>query len=89
MRAGYHIQGDGMKKRNVIGSAVRRLRLAAQLSVDELSVRLRQAGSRLRPKDIADIETGGRRVMDRDIPHFSQALGVQIEALFSASRRNR
>lgn len=76
-----------MKNQNVIGPVVRRLRLAACLSVEELSARMSRSGSTLRPKNIADIEAGTRHVMDWDILHLSQALGVQIDALFSSSRR--
>lgn len=76
-----------MRKHNVIGPSVRRIRLGARLSIEELSLCMSRSGSRLEPEDIERIEAGVRPVMDRDILHFSRALGVGIDALFSSPRR--
>ena len=71
-----------MKKKNVIGPAVRRLRLSASLPVEELAARMARAGSTLTAKDVAAIETGIRRVKDMDVLHFAQALQVRMKDLY-------
>ena len=76
-----------MKKQNVIGPAVHRLRQSASLPVEELAVRMARAGSTLSSKDIAAIESGNRRVKDRDVRHFARALGVCMKDLYP--RRGR
>lgn len=76
-----------MKKRNVIGPAVHRLRLSARQPVEELAARMARMGSTLSPKDIAAIEAGARRVKDMDDLHFARALGVQLKDLYP--RRGR
>jgi transcriptional regulator with XRE-family HTH domain len=72
------------ESRNLVGGRVRKLRLHLGLSVEELSTRLKNAGTPLSLEQIARIESGKRRVVDYELWGLAKVLRVRVSWLFSA-----
>ena len=71
-----------MRRRNVIGRMVARLRYERNWSQDILVARLQCEGLDISRDVLANIETGRTEVPDAFIPYFQRALRVQIIRLF-------
>lgn len=65
-------------KCNVSGSIIRDLREKADLSQEQLAVKLQLAGLSLNQKAVSRIETGDRVVPDFELISFSEVLNVPI-----------
>lgn len=72
------------KKRNLIGAAVQRIRMAAspKITQEDLAGRLARHGLHLSQPQIAKVENGVRPVLDLEVPAFAKALKVSVESLF-------
>jgi len=67
---------------NLVGPQIRRLRVALGWSQARLALRLQLGGLDLGRETIAQIEAQTHCVKDRDLHHFSRALGVGLSDLF-------
>ena len=72
-----------MRRRNVIGRMVSRLRYERNWTQDTLVARLQCEGLDISRDVLANIETGRTEVTDDFIPYFQRALRVQIVRLFA------
>ena len=77
-----------MARKNIVGWNVRRIRIAKNLTVYQLSSALPKS-SPLTSEQINQMELGTRRVLDFEILAISEILGVPISDLFAAPPRNR
>lgn len=71
----------GQGKRNIVGTQVRRLRSAANLTQDELAARCTLCGFDIGRASVSHIETGLRGVSDLEMVLLAKALRVQITDL--------
>lgn len=71
---------DG-KKCNISGDRIRRWRMDAGLTQDELAIRMQLNGLQMGQMAISRIETGKRLVADFELVIFSRVLGVSMEWL--------
>lgn len=70
------------QRKNIIGTRVRSLRTAAGLSSEDLAAVVATNGGGLSATEIGRIEAGERRVLDDEVLHLAQALGVPVDGLF-------
>lgn len=76
--------------RNVIGSEIRRVRLAAEpdISQEDLCGRVAKFGVVLTRPQVAKIEGGRRPVFDYEVVAFAKALKVPIAQLFTGRSKS-
>jgi transcriptional regulator with XRE-family HTH domain len=73
-----------MRRRNVIGRMVSRLRFERNWTQDTLAARLQCEGMDITRDVVANIEIGRTKVTDDSLLFFQRAFRVQIVLLFSA-----
>lgn len=71
-----------MKKRNIIGINVRRIRKEKMLTQEELAIKLDLLGINIDRPKISKIENQLREVTDFEVKAIANALDVNIEELF-------
>ncbi len=71
--------------RNIVGAAIRRVRLASRVPVtqQDLSGRLAASGLTLDQSAIARIERGERYVLDYEVAAVAKALRIPVERLYA------
>ncbi len=69
------------RKRNIVGTQVRRLRSAAKLTQDDLAARCSLAGFDIGRASVSHIETGLRGVSDLEMVLLAKALRVPVTEL--------
>ena len=67
---------------NIVGPAVRRLRVEQELSQDALAARCQVAGWDVSRETLSKIEAGLRRVNDAEVMMLAKILGCKIKELF-------
>lgn len=72
-----------MDVRKILGANVRKLRLSAKLSQEELAARIGMA-----QHYVSQLETGKRNPTVLTLALISQALGVPISKLFTSPRKS-
>ena len=77
-----------MDRKNIVGWNVRRVRIAKNMTVYQLSSALPKS-SPLSCEEIARMELGIRKVYDFELLGISKALGVTIKDLFGTPLRKR
>ena len=77
-----------MARKNIVGWNVRRIRIAKNLTVYQLSSALPKS-SPLSSEELTQMELGTRRVLDYQVQAISQTLGVRISELFGTPPRKR
>lgn len=77
-----------MDRKNIVGWNVRRVRIAKNMTVYQLSSALPESAP-LSCEGIARMELGIRKVYDYEIQAICQALGVRISELFGTPPRKR
>ena len=75
-----------MKKRNIIGDNVRRLRKQQKLTQEELTAKLQTEGLDIDRPMLTRIELKQREVYDYEALGISNALNVPIEELFNINK---
>ena len=73
-----------MKKRNWIGSNLKKIRLLNGLSQEQLIAQLNLLGLDLDRTSLSRIENQNREVYDYELVYFSKALKVNIVDLYDA-----
>ena len=71
-----------MKRLNIVGPQVRRLRTALHWTQEDLATKLQRAGWDISRSGVAKVELQCRGVPDLNLKHLAQALGVAVVALF-------
>ena len=71
-----------MKKRNWIGSNLKKIRLLNELSQEQLIAQLNLLGLDLDRTSLSRIENQNREVYDYELVYFSKALKVNIVDLY-------
>jgi len=71
-----------LKKKNIVGENIQRVRRSMNLDQDELAARLSRLGWNCSENTISKIEAGYRRIIDEEIALIARALGVQPGDLF-------
>ena len=71
-----------MKRQNIIGAQVRRLRYKHGWSQAQLAIKLQLKGLDISREVVAQIEGQMHCVRDTHLPYFAQALGVSLIELF-------
>lgn len=69
------------EKCNISGEHIRRLRLSAGMTQEQLAIKMQLNGLQLGQMAISRIETGKRLVADFELVIFARVLGVTIEDL--------
>ena len=69
-------------KKNIIGSNVRRLRIKAKLTQEQLAARLQVLEYEFDRLTILRIEAGNRFIADYEVKALASALNVSIEKLY-------
>ena len=77
-----------MARKNIVGWNVRRIRIAKNLTLYQVSSALPKS-SPLTSEQINQMELGTRRVLDFEILAISEILGVPISDLFATPPRKR
>lgn len=72
-----------MKKRNLIGTNLKKIRVLNKLSQEQLIAQLNLLGLDLDRTSLSRIENHNREVYDYELIYFSKALKVSILALYS------
>lgn len=72
-----------MKKRNIIGDNVRRLRKKQKLTQEELTAKLQTVGLDIDRPMLTRIELKQREVYDYEVLGIANALNIPIEELFN------
>ncbi|MDU7364104.1 helix-turn-helix transcriptional regulator [Clostridium sp.] len=75
-----------MKKRNIIGDNVRRLRKEQKLTQEELTAKLQTEGLDIDRPMLTRIELKQREVYDYEVLGISNALNIPIEELFNINK---
>lgn len=75
-------------KCNISGRKIKAAREQANLSQEQLAVRLQLAGLNITQKVISRIETGGRVVADYELEFLAEALGVTVYYLIGMEDRD-
>ena len=75
-----------MKKRNIIGDNVRRLRKEQKLTQEELTAKLQTEGLYIDRPMLTRIELNQREVYDYEVLGISNALNIPIEELFNINK---
>lgn len=68
-------------KCNISGKRIRKARMEAGMSQEELAVRMQLAGLQMGQMAVSRIETGKRLVPDFELPLLADALGVSTDWL--------
>ena len=76
-----------MAQQNIIGPAVRRLRVEQGLTQDAFATRCQLAGWDLSRETLSKIEAGLRRVNDAEVMMLAKVLGCVIQDIFPANIR--
>ncbi len=77
-----------MAQQNIIGSAVRRIRVEKELTQDALAARCQLAGWDLSRETLSKIEACLRRVNDAEVMMLAKILGCKITDLFPANTKS-
>lgn len=72
-----------MKKRNLIGTNLKKIRVLNKLSQDQLIAQLNLLGLDLDRTSLSRIENHNREVYDYELIYFSKALKVSILDLYA------
>lgn len=75
-----------MKKRNIIGDNVRRLRKEQKLTQEELTAKLQTEGLDIDRPMLTRIELNQREVYDYEVLGISNALNIPIKELFNINK---
>jgi transcriptional regulator with XRE-family HTH domain len=76
-----------MAQQNIIGPAVRRLRVEQGLTQDAFAARCQLAGWDLSRETLSKIEAGLRRVNDAEVMMLAKVLGCELKDMFPANIR--
>jgi transcriptional regulator with XRE-family HTH domain len=76
-------------RRNAVGQAVRRARVAKGWSQDALAAKLQLAGGSMTRGTLAKVESGIRGTSDIELFLFSEVLGMALESLFPRDMAKR
>lgn len=76
-----------MAQQNIIGPAVRRIRVEKGLTQDAFAARCQLAGWDLSRETLSKIEAKLRRVNDAEVMMLAKVLGCDIQELFPANFR--
>jgi transcriptional regulator with XRE-family HTH domain len=71
-----------MQGQNIIGSAVRSLRVGSKLTQEELAIRCQLLGWDLSRETLSKIEAGLRRVNDAEVWMMARGLRCDLEDLY-------
>ncbi len=74
-----------MAQQNIIGPAVRRLRVEQGLTQDAFAARCQLAGWDLSRETLSKIEVGLRRVNDAEVMMLAKVLGCEFKDMFPAN----
>ncbi|WP_397382458.1 helix-turn-helix transcriptional regulator [Prosthecobacter sp.] len=77
-----------MAQQNIIGSAVRRIRVENDLTQDAFAARCQLAGWDLSRETLSKIEASLRRVNDAEVMMLAKILGCKITDLFPANTKS-
>ena len=73
--------------KNIVGPQIRRLRYQLELTQDMLAAKCSVRGLEMSRATLAKIEAQLRCVIDSELLHFAEALGVTLEDLFAGVKR--
>jgi transcriptional regulator with XRE-family HTH domain len=78
-----------VKRQNIIGVQIRRLRFHRSWSQAHLAIQLQLEGLDVSREVVAQIEGQTHCVRDRDLPYFARVLGVGLPDLFPKFEANK
>ena len=86
-RVSAYCRGHSMAQQNIIGPAVRRLRVEKGLTQEAFAARCQLAGWDLSRETLSMIEAGLRRVNDAEVMMLAKVLGCELKDMFPANIR--